>query len=75
MPVKLSHFGKGPVPVKKATACEAAAIGKRPGACEEGECLKLPHFGKGPVPVKKANACEAAAFWKRPGACEEGECL
>ena len=51
MPVKLLRFGKGPVPVKKANAyeaaafwerpgaCEDAAIWERPGACEEGECL------------------------------------
>ena len=30
---------QGPVPVKKANAYEAAAFWKRPGACEEGQCL------------------------------------
>src|SRR3954462_10297781 len=38
-PVKIILFGKGPEPVKKANACEAVAFWKRPGACEEGECL------------------------------------
>ena len=35
--MKLLRFGKGPVPVKKANACEAVAFWERPGDCVEAE--------------------------------------
>ena len=39
--MKPLHFGKGPEPVKKANACEAAAFQERLGACEESPPVTL----------------------------------